>query len=176
MQNFAKTPAVRIVPNKNTGFTISAYATNPGFGYIQLEQTANEIQGGWLREVKRSCLLRAQTALLEKFVAENKTLQIPGKIVVQEYSEDAIPEGIKTKFLTSKKQSYEELVANAVKRAGNDGPVLMTGDKRILRFSFYDNTGLVPDVFVAHDNAGDGSSAQAAADAQQAVLPVGAGA
>jgi hypothetical protein len=170
MQNAAKTPAVSIVPNKTSGQVITAYTTNPGFGYIQMEQTSMEFQGGWLRQSKRSCLLRAEMDVLTAFVGMNKSLQVPGKIVVQEFEENAVPEQIKSRFLNTKKQSYEEVVEQYLKRAGNDGPVLMTGDSRILRFSYYDPTGATPDVFVAHDNASEVAAPTATADAQ-AELP-----
>ena len=151
---------------------ITAYTSNPGFGYIQLEQTSMEFQGGWLRQAKRSCLLRADINVLNHFIGQNKSLQIPGKIAVQEYAESQVPNDIRTKFLNSKKQSYEETVEQYLKRAGNNGPVLMTGDDRILRFSFYDPTGKVEDIFVSHDNAQEAPS-PAVEETADAALPAG---
>jgi hypothetical protein len=175
MQNASKTPAVSIVPNKDSNQVITAYTSNAEFGYIQLEQKSMEFQGGWMRVAKRSCLLRAETEVLTQFVAMNKSLQLPGKIAVQEYAEDKVPQEIQTRFLNTKKNPYEEVVDQYIKRAGNDGPVLMTGDQRILRFSFYDPTGLVPDVFTAHDNAAEASAPTTqAAEQVDAVLPTGA--
>jgi hypothetical protein len=172
MQTATKPPVVSIVPNKTSGQVITAYNSNPGFGYIQLESSTREFQGGWMRTAKRSCLLRADMESLTEFIAQNKSLQISGKIAVQEYEESQVPEQIRTRFLNTKKQSYEEVVEQYVKRAGNDGPVLMTGDSRILRFSFYDPTGLAPDIFVAHDNAGEIPAPTALAE-ETAAFPTG---
>ena len=73
---------VQIVPNSKTGSVITAYKNNAEFGYVQLQQTAITVDGGWVRESKRSTLLRAKMDLLTKFVAAHKSLQLPGAIVV----------------------------------------------------------------------------------------------
>ena len=59
---------VQIVPNASTGAIISAYQSNPEKGFIQLQQTAIQMDGSWIREVKRSTLLKASVDVLEKFV------------------------------------------------------------------------------------------------------------
>jgi len=160
MFNSQSAPKVSIVPNKTTNMLVTAYTSNPEFGYIQLESSTMEFQGGWMRQAKRSCLLRAETELLKAFVdAHKKNLQVPGRIVVREYAENECPEPVLKRFV-NQKMDYEEAVDQFLKRAGSDGPVLMTGDSRILRFSFYDPSGKEEDLFVQHDNAGDGSSAR----------------
>lgn len=171
MQTSTKMPVVSIVPNKTSGEIITAYKTNADFGFIQLESVTNEFQGGWLRTAKRSCLLRAEMPALIEFISQNKTLQIPGKITVQEFEEKDVPEQIRSRFLSSKKQSYDEIIEQFLKRAGQDGPVLTTGDSRILRFSYYDPTNQVQDCFVAHDNAVE-NTAPTATEASYASLPV----
>lgn len=142
---------VQIIPNAKTGSVITAYQNNPEFGYVQLQQTAMTIDGGWVRETKRSTLLRAKMELLNKFIAGNKTLALPGRIVVKEYVESDVPADMADRFF-NKGVDYETAIEPYVKRAGQDGVELTSGGERIIRFSVYDNTGQSPDVMVSHDN------------------------
>lgn len=142
---------VQIVPNSATGSLVTAYQSNPKFGYVQLQQTATVIDGGWIREKKRSTLLRADIELLSKFVAGHKSLTLPGSIVVKEYVESEVPADMAARFF-NKDASYEDAIKPYVKTAGNDGIALTRDGERIIRFSIYDNTGKDTDVTVAHDN------------------------
>ena len=142
---------VQIVPNSKTGSVITAYKNNAEFGYVQLQQTAITVDGGWVRESKRSTLLRAKMDLLTKFVAAYKSLQLPGAIVVKEYLESEVPQDMADKFF-NKELAYEDAIAPYVKRAGADGVELTYGGERILRFTSYDANGSDTDVKVAHDN------------------------
>ena len=142
---------VRIVANAKTNNLISGYKNNPEFGYIQLEQTAISIaSNGWIREQKRVCILRAKVELLTSFVNANKSLQLPGKIVIKEYLESQLPESIAETL--NKNVDYETSIATFIKRAGTDGDELTLGGERILRFSNYDGSGLDQDVLIQHDN------------------------
>ena len=142
---------VQIVPNSKTGSVITAYQNNAEYGYIQLQQTAITVDGGWVRESKRSTLLRAKMDLLTKFVSAHKSLQLPGAIVIKEYLESEVPQDVMAKFL-NKELDYEDAIAPYVKRAGSDGIELTVGGERILRFTSYDNSGSDTDVKVSHDN------------------------
>ena len=142
---------VQIVPNSKTGSVITAYKNNAEYGYVQLQQTAITVDGGWVRESKRSTLLRAKMDLLTKFVSAYKSLQLPGAIVVKEYVESEVPQSIADKFL-NKELAYEDAIAPYVKRAGADGIELTVGGERILRFTSYDASGSDTDIKVAHDN------------------------
>lgn len=142
---------VQIVPNSKTGSVITAYQNNAEYGYVQLQQTAITVDGGWIRESKRSTLLRAKMDLLTKFVSAHKSLQLPGAIVVKEYLESEVPEDIAAKFF-NKELAYEDAIAPYVKRAGADGIELTLGGERILRFTSYDASGTDSDIKVAHDN------------------------
>ena len=142
---------VQIVPNSKTGSVITAYQNNAEYGYVQLQQTAITVDGGWVRESKRSTLLRAKIDLLTKFVSAHKSLQLPGAIVVKEYVESEVPQDVMAKFL-NKELAYEDAIAPYVKRAGADGIELTVGGERILRFTSYDNSGTDTDVKVSHDN------------------------
>jgi hypothetical protein len=142
---------VQIIPNSKTGSVITAYKNNADYGYVQLQQTAITVDGGWVRESNRSTLLRAKMDLLTKFVSAYKTLQLPGAIVVKEYLESEVPQAISDKFF-NKELAYEDAIAQYVKRAGADGQELTVGGERILRFTSYDANGSDTDVKVAHDN------------------------
>lgn len=142
---------VQIVPNAETGSIISAYAANPEFGFIQLQQTAIVQDGSWIREVKRSCLLKASIEILEKFVAASPTLQLKGQLVVKEYLQSELPADMAKKYLR-KDVSEEEAIEPFVKRAGREGPELTFNGERILRFTEYDPSGEGSDTTQAHDN------------------------
>jgi hypothetical protein len=142
---------VRIVANAKSGNLITGYKNNAEYGYIQLEQTAMSIaSNGWIRESKRVCILRAKTEQLKSFVNANKTLQLPGKIVIKEYLESELPDTVAETL--NKNVDYETRIASYIKRAGVDGDELTLGGERILRFSNYDPTGNDQDVLIQHDN------------------------
>ena len=153
---------VKIVPGK-TGNLVSQYANNAEFGYIQLESSEMSISGGWIRESKRSCLLRARTQLLNAFVSANKTLEVPGKIGVLEFLEDSIPAEIQKEFLRDD-VPFQEAIAGYIKKAGQDGPALTYQGKKIVRFSKYDPSGQIVDVHIAHDNVAEVLAVKAKAD------------
>lgn len=144
---------VKIIPGK-TGNLVSQYANNSEYGYIQLESSEMSISGGWIREQKRSCLLRAKTQLLNAFVSANKTLEVPGKIGVLEYLEDSIPANIQKEFLRDD-VPFQEAIAGYIKKAGQDGPALTFEGKKIVRFSKYDPSGQIVDVHITHDNVAE---------------------
>jgi hypothetical protein len=142
---------VRIVANAKSNNLITGYKNNAEYGYIQLEQTAMSIaSNGWIRESKRVCILRAKTEQLKTFVNANKTLILPGKIVIKEYLESELPDTVAETL--NKNVDYETRIASYIKRAGVDGDELTLGGERILRFSNYDPTGNEVDVLIQHDN------------------------
>jgi len=142
---------VRIVANAKTSNLITGYKNNAEYGYIQLEQTAMSIaSNGWIRESKRVCILRAKTEQLKTFVNANKSLLLPGKIVIKEYLESELPDTVAESL--NKNVDYETRIASYIKRAGVDGDELTLGGERILRFSNYDPTGNEVDVLIQHDN------------------------
>jgi len=151
---------VRIVANAKSNNLITGYKKNPEYGYIQLEQTAMSIaSNGWIRESKRVCILRAKTEQLKAFVNANKSLLLPGKIVIKEYLESDLPENVAETL--NKNVDYETRIASFIKRAGVDGDELTLGGERILRFSNYDQTGNEADTLIQHDNVVVKSSATA---------------
>lgn len=161
---------VQIVPVKSTGKVVNAYESAPETGYIQLEQSAIVQDGSWMREVKRSCLLKASVEVLEKFVTANPSLTLKGNLVVKEYLESDLPADMAKKYLR-KDVTHEEAIANYVKKAGADGPELTVAGERILRFTEYDATGEAHDITVMHDNQDAVAEYTAAKSAGSAGLP-----
>jgi len=142
---------VQIIPNSKTGSLVTAFEKNPEFGFLQLQQTSIVPGGTWLQETKRSTLLKAKIPVLQKFIQENKSLTLPGKIVIKEYLESEVPQDMMDAFL-NKALDYNRAIEPYVKRAGQDGVELCYGGERIVRFSVYDATGTEQDTRVAHDN------------------------
>jgi hypothetical protein len=141
---------IRIVPGK-TGSVVTAYPSNADFAYVQLEQSAITQSGGWIREVKRTTLLRGKTTTLEAFVKSHKDLTLSGNIIVSEYLESQIPAAVAKENLRND-VSFEEAISSYVKRAGEDGPALTKSGERIVRFAKWDPTGSMMDTRVEHDN------------------------
>jgi hypothetical protein len=161
---------VRIVPGKK-GTVVTAYDSNADFGYVQLEQSAIVMTAGWVREVKRTCLLRGKTATLEQFVSSCKGLAVPGKLVALEFLESQVPADVAKEFLRDD-VSYEEAIDSYIKRAGADGPALTSNGERILRFVKWDTADQLFDVNVIHDNQAE-VSASKSLESGKGMLPGG---
>jgi len=141
---------VQITPSKE-GQLITVYKNNSDYGYITLTSTELSTDSrGWIRESKRSTLMRATVDLLQKYIAMNKTLTVPGKIYVEEFLESEVPDSFVERF--NKNVDYETQIRPYIKRAGKDGVELTLGGERILRFTSYDPSGTIEDSKVAHDN------------------------
>lgn len=142
---------VSIVPNKDTNEIINAYKSNPEYGYLQVQCVQLITGNGFLRESKRSALLRGKVTLLEMFVKNDaKGLVVPGRITISEFVESQIPDTFRKSF--NEKLTEEENLASLLKRAGKDGPVLTCNGERIVRFSVYDSTGSTTDTILQHDS------------------------
>jgi hypothetical protein len=152
---------VRITPNATSKSLITPYKQKPTFGFIQLSQDVVSIEGGWIRNRKRSCLVRAEIANLQLFVSMYPDRTVPGRIQVQEFVESEVPEAIAKQFLNSELE-YEERIKSYVKTTGTAGEELTLGGERILRFSDYDPSGQKSDITVQHDNQDDLAGMRAA--------------
>ena len=148
---------VVIVPAAS-GALVRSYTNNPEFGYVVLESVEFTIGTGWVRETKRTALLRAKVAILTRFAT---TKELPGKINLQEFLEDSIPADVAKVHLRSD-LPFEEAISSFIKRAGKDGPALTRDGKRIVAFQTYDPTGQSVDVTIAHDNSGEISAVKSA--------------
>jgi hypothetical protein len=136
----------------STGALFTTYKSNPEFGYVVLESSSLVTTGGWIRESKRTCLIRASVATLEKFIAtQAKGGTLPGKIQVREYLEDQVPAPLAKEHLRED-VSFEEAIEPYLKKAGQDGPALTVNGLRILKFSNWDPTGEQQDIILQHDN------------------------
>ena len=140
-----------IVSVNNEGNVVTPYEGNPEFGYIVLKSTESVFQNGWIQEKNRSTIMRGKTEMLERTVKAGQ--ELPGKIAVIECLEDSIPAYLGTQL--NKNVSFEEQIAQIVKRAGDGGPALLSGGKRILRFTEFDGSGKKEDIRVQHDNVGE---------------------
>jgi len=161
--------SVQIKPAQD-GSIISVYKSNPKFGYIQLTSTEMSIEGGWVREKSRTCLLRAEVPMLEKFIQLNgRTGTVSGRIVIREFQESELPENFQSRLATN--VDYEKSIEPFVKRAGKDGIELTVGGERILRFADYDPSGKEHDIIIAHDNVSEVSASRATANSENASFP-----
>jgi len=120
---------------------------NDEYGFIQLasEQLVN--QNGWIRKKKRTALMRGSCELLNE--AYSNVESLPGRIRVVECLEDNIP--AECLAMLDKNKDFEEQIKSFIKIAGEKGADLMVGDKRILHFYFYDESGKIDDVRIQHD-------------------------
>lgn len=134
-----------------TGAMVRVYTNNPEYGYVVLESEELVFGAGWVREAKRTCLLRSQTATLNKFAA---VANIPGRIQLQEFLEDAIPADIAKNNL-QEGIPFEEAISSFLKTAGDGGPALRRDGKRILRFTSYDPSGQSLDTTITHENVAE---------------------
>lgn len=140
---------IKIVASE-TGALVRTYS-NPEFAYVVLESSDIVFGNGWIREAKRTCLLRAQTKLLMQFAAQTR---IPGRIQVLEYLENAVPAQVQKAHLRDD-IPWAEAIAGFIKCAGSDGPALKIGPARILRFTQYDPSGQSVDIILQHDNVSE---------------------
>ena len=149
------------IKTNDKGAFVNVYASNKEFGYIVLESNSISTAGGWVRETKRSCLIRGTVTTLEKLIAQFPGKQLPGRIAIREFLEDAIPQDIAAREL-SDDVSLEEALAPYFKRAGKDGVILTKDGMRIVRFSEYDSSGSIQDSIISHDNVTEVNASKAA--------------
>jgi hypothetical protein len=119
---------------------------NGVLGYVVVESKEQVMNGGWIKEVTRTALIKGKIALLEALVKAG----IPGRIAVREYLESDIPANMETYLDMS--QDHDDRIDQFIKRAGEDGPELTIDGERIVRFSIWDATGKMEDILLTHDN------------------------
>ena len=152
-----------------TGAAVRVYTNNPEYGYVVLETEDLVFGAGWIRETTRTCLLRSQVTVLNKFAA---MANIPGRIQILEFLEDNIPANIQKDNLRDD-VAYEEAISTFIKRAGPDGPALTIGGKRIVKFTTYDPSGQSMDTVLSHDNVNEVAQFRASIKEDDANLPGG---
>ena len=150
----------------DAGNFVTAFKNKPEYGYLVLHSVENTFENGWLQAKERTTLLRGSVEGLTALVASNPNFT--GRIAVEECTEDNIPSHLSAQF--DKEKTREENISFFIKRAGENGVVLMKEGKRILRFTKYDQTGTVMDIRVQHDNADEVKVANAKAKVEKAEL------
>lgn len=127
---------VRVVADA-TGNVIGVSQNNPEYGYIRVEQETIQINDqGWLRNVRRSALLKGKVEDLMRTGYKEGT-EIPGKIVVVE----------------SLTPFNSENPDRNLKIAGATGIVCRVDDQPIYRETFYTANLNAIDEFITHDNS-----------------------
>lgn len=136
---------VRVTADKN-GNVIGVSTNNPEYGFIRVEQTATQINDqGWLRNVKRSALIKGK---VEDLVACNYKdgTEIPGKIVVVESLSPFNPVN----------------PDRDLKIAGDTGVICRIDDQPIYRQTFYTSNLNAFDELITHNNTDEIKEVQAA--------------
>jgi len=136
---------VTVTADKN-GNIIGISPNNPEYGYIRVEQNATQINDqGWLRNVKRSALIKGRVKdLMDCNYTNGSTIQ--GKIVVKE---SLIP------FNT-------ENPDRDLKIAGDTGVICRVDDEPIYRQTFFTTNPNNHDEFITHNNTEEIKEVQAA--------------
>ena len=127
---------VTVTADKNHNL-ISVSENNPEYGYIRVEQVVTQINNdGWLRNVKRSALIKGK---VEDLVASGykEGTQLPGKIVVVESLTPFNP-------INPDKN---------LKIAGASGIICRINDQPIYRDTVYTSNVEAYDELISHDNS-----------------------
>jgi len=126
---------VKVTADQN-GNVVGVSQNNPEYGYIRVEQQAIQInEQGWLKNVKRSALLKGKVIDLLETGYKAET-ELPGKIVVVESL---------TPFNT-------ENPDRDLKVAGLSGVICRIDDEPIYRQSFYSSNPNAFDQLLSHNN------------------------
>ena len=133
------------------GNVIGVSKNNPEYGYLRIEQTVTQIsEGGWVRPVKRSTLLKGKVEDLKAVNYKNGDI-LPGNIIVKESF-----------------SPFSEVDPDRhLKIAGNTGVVCTQDDQPIYRDTFFTTNPDAVDEFIAHDNSAqikEANNAQKAID------------
>lgn len=136
---------VTVAADKN-GNVIGVSTNNPEYGYLRVEQTATQInEQGWLRNVKRSALIKGKVEDLMNTGYKEGT-QLPGKIVVRESLEPFNPVN----------------PDRDLKIAGDTGVICRIDDQPIYRQTFYTSNLNAFDELITHNNSEEIKEVQAA--------------
>lgn len=136
---------VQVVADDN-GNVINVSQNNPEYGYIRVQQVAFQINDrGWLRNVKRSALIKGKVEDLQDANYTAGT-SIPGKIVVIE------------SFVPFNPENPEK----DLKIAGETGVVCRVDDQPIYRQTFFTSNLNAFDELITHNNSDEIKEVQAA--------------
>ena len=136
---------VTVAADKN-GNVIGVSLNNPEYGYLRVEQNATQIDdSGWLRNVKRSALIKGKVEDLMNTGYKEGT-ELPGKIIVRESMVPFNPNN----------------PDRDLKIAGFTGVICRIGDEPIYRQTFYTSNLNAFDELITHDNSEEIKEVQAA--------------
>jgi hypothetical protein len=144
----------KVTADKN-GNVIGVSQNNPEYGYIRVEQQTTQISDdGWLRNTKRSALIKGKT---EDLMACNykEGSQISGKIVVRESLTPFNPEN----------------PDRDLKIAGDTGVICRIDDQPIYRQTFFTSNLNAQDELITHTNKEEIKEVQAAQRTMLSLTP-----
>jgi hypothetical protein len=128
-----------LVTANDAGQVIGVSVNDPQWGYVRVEQAAQQIsEGGWFRYVRRSALLKGLVTDLQaaNFKAGD---ELPGRILVKE---SLVP------FNPENPDKHKKI-------AGETGVSCTIGGQQIYRDTVYTVNPYDEDEFIAHDNSED---------------------
>jgi hypothetical protein len=144
-----------VVTADQNGNVIGVSQNNPEYGYIRVEQQAIQINDeGWLRNVKRSALIKGKVVDLQSTNYREGT-ELQGKIVVVE---SLVP-------------FNQENPDRDLKVAGSTGVICRIDDQPIYRQTFYTNNVNAIDEFINHNNSEEIKEVQGAQRVMNSLQP-----
>jgi hypothetical protein len=155
------------------GKLIQSYKSNPEFGYVILESDELyfdesihgleflKTNGDKSKLPKRQAILRGRFETLKKFVEICYCKELPGRIRVQEYLENEVPENVRAQFIRDD-IAYEEAISPYLKKfhykthfrlKKNDASIVLKSQgQRILHFMEW-SMDVKEDIFIIkYDN------------------------
>lgn len=137
---------VKVNKNSKTGTIVSAYKSNPEFGYVVISEVAPTIDGnGFLRKNKKVSTIKGAVEDLKEMNYQDGQ-ELAGQIVIRESLEPTNPNNPE----------------QDIKYAGDTGVICMKGGQPIYRTSLYTLDMSLTDEYVAHDNTEEIKQAQEA--------------
>lgn len=131
--------SVKVLKNFQGGY-INVYH-NQEYGYIKVCDEAFEVSNGHLELKTRVAEIKGTVKALEEFIRTQVVIndELPGRIVVKEFSESEVPEKYQKWYNWQKGKSYEEMIFPYIKREGEGIVVRSKYNERILSFKQYVN-------------------------------------
>lgn len=125
------------IASDDMGNVIGISQNNPEYGYIRIEQVANQInEDGWFRLAKRSALINGKVSdFKEANYYAGK--ELPGKIIIKE----------------SLQPFNDKFPDRDMKVAGSTGIVCTIDDQPIYRKAFYTTNPNAEDELIMHDES-----------------------
>jgi hypothetical protein len=130
------------------GLTMHDSTTTKNFGVIRVTESAITINNGFIKETKKSAIIRGEKNSLQMII-DNPSLLEGSHIQIIEKLESELNDG---EIYVPENTSYAEVLERFSKRAGVDGPVLKVNGERIIRYTKVTSNTNDKDIIVNHDN------------------------